>query len=46
MWKHRGLIDAGIVILWMLSLTPLLTFASSNRRLVEAFGTDKALQLT
>jgi hypothetical protein len=36
---------AGIVVLWMLSLTPLLTFASSNYRLVEAFSTDEALQL-
>jgi len=43
--RNQLLLAAGLVVLWMLTLTPFLTFASSNYRLVEAFSTDEALQL-
>ena len=38
-------VAAGVTLLWMVSLFPLLSFAASNHRLVEAFSPDEAMQL-
>jgi len=44
-WKGDWIGLSAIVLLWMWTLVPLLSVASANARLVEAFSTDEAMQV-